>query len=106
LSLKLAFNDNEEITVINADPNSSVVVTGTGSFVENGDEWGGQSRDVIYLDFQYRELEVEVTENRFFGSLVSTTTSTFDLLHTVKDTLVIRDRDVKFEEFVIDLNKQ
>ena len=106
LSLKLTFNDNEEITVTNADPNSTVTVTGSGKFVENGDEWGGKSRDVIYLDFQYRELEVEVTERFFFGSLVSTTTATLDLLHTVKDTLVIRDRDVKFEEFIINLQKQ
>ncbi|MHB0753784.1 DUF5627 domain-containing protein [Polaribacter sp. M15] len=106
LFLNLAFNDNEEITVTNADPNSSVTVTGTGNFVEDGDEWGGKSRDVIYLDFQYRELVVEVSENRFFGRLISTTTNTFDLLHTVKDTLVIRDRDVKFEEFTINLEKQ
>lgn len=105
LSLKLTFNDNEEITISNADPNSNVTVTGTGEFVENGDEWGGKSRDVIYLNFKYRELEVEVTETRFFGSLVSTTTATLDLLHTVKDTLVIRDRDVKFEEFTINLQK-
>jgi hypothetical protein len=106
LSLKLTFNDNEEIIVTNADPNSNVTVTGSGKFVEDGDEWGGKSRDVIYLDFQYRELEVEVTEKFFFGSLVSTTTATLDLLHTVKDTLVIRDRDVKFEEFIINLQKQ
>jgi hypothetical protein len=106
LSLNFVINDNEEITLTNADPNSSVVVNGTGNFVEDGDEWGGESRDVIYLDFQYRELVVEVSENRFFGSLVSTTTKTFDLLHTVKDTLVIRDRDVKFEEFIINLEKQ
>lgn len=106
LSLNLAFNDNEEVIVTNADPNSSVVVSGTGTFVENGDEWGGENRDVIYLDFQYRELVVEVSENRFFGNLISTTTTTFDLLHTVKDTLVIRDRDVKFEEFTINLEKE
>ncbi|MFC4723650.1 DUF5627 domain-containing protein [Geojedonia litorea] len=103
LSLLLTFNDNEDITVANADPNSTVTVTGSGKFVEDGDEWGGKSRDVIYLDYQYRELEVEVSEVRFFGTLVSTTTSTFDLLHTVKDTLVIRDRDVKFEEFTLEL---
>lgn len=102
LSLLLTFNDNEDITVTNADPASTVTVTGSGKFVENGDEWGGESRDVIYLDYQYRELEVEVTERFFFGSLVSTTTATLDLLHTVKDTLVIRDRDVKFEEFTLD----
>ncbi|WJJ97707.1 DUF5627 domain-containing protein [Algibacter luteus] len=102
LSLLLTFNDNEDITVANADPTSTVTVTGSGKFVENGDEWGGESRDVIYLDYEYRELEVEVTENRFFGTLISTKTSTFDLVHTVKDTLVIRDRDVKFEEFTLD----
>ena len=105
LSLKLSFNDNEDITVTNADPNSTITITGTGKFVEDGDEWGGKSRDVIYLDFQYRELDVEVTTESFFGNLISTTTSTFDLLHTVKDTLVIRDRDVKFEEFTINLEK-
>ncbi|APY11591.1 hypothetical protein BWZ22_10215 [Seonamhaeicola sp. S2-3] len=106
LSLLLTFNDNEEITVSNADPSSTVTVTGSGKFVEDGDEWGGESRDVIYLDYQYHEQEVEVTEKRFFGSLVSTTTSTIDLLHTVKDTLVIRDRDVKFEEFAVELKTE
>ncbi|WP_299119367.1 DUF5627 domain-containing protein [uncultured Winogradskyella sp.] len=103
LSLLLTFNDNEEITVSNADPNSNITVTGTGSFVEDGDEWGGESRDVIYLDFQYVEQDVEVTQEFFFGSLVSTTTSTFELNHQVNDTLVIRDRNVRFEEFVVDL---
>lgn len=103
LSLLLTFNDNGECTVTNDDPDSTVTVTGSGNFVEDGDEWGGESRDVIYLDFQYRELVVEVTEERFFGRLISTTTATFDLLHTVKDTLVIRDRDVKFEEFTLQL---
>jgi len=104
LSLLLTFNDNEDITVTNADPASTVAVTGSGKFVEDGDEWGGKTRDVIYLDFEYRETEVEVSEVRFFGTLRSTTTATFDLLHKVKDTLVIRDRDVVFEEFTVQLN--
>ncbi|MBC2844656.1 DUF5627 domain-containing protein [Winogradskyella flava] len=103
LSLRLTFNGNEEITVSNADPDSNIVVTGTGSFVEDGDEWGGESRDVIYLDFQYLEQDVEVTEVRSFGTLISTTTSTFELMHQVNDTIVIRDRNVRFEEFVVDL---
>ncbi|MFP4844971.1 DUF5627 domain-containing protein [Winogradskyella sp. PE311] len=103
LSLLLTFNDNEEITVSNADPDSNITVTGTGSFVQDGDEWGGEPRDVIYLDFQYIEQDIEVTQEFFFGSLVSTTTSTFELNHQVNDTLVIRDRDVRFEEFVVDL---
>lgn len=101
LSLLLEFDENENITVTNADPTSTVTVSGTGQFVEDADEWGGKTRDAIYLDFEYRELEVEVSEVRFFGTLRSTTTSTFDLLHTVKDTLVIRDRDVVFEEFTV-----
>lgn len=103
LSLLLTFNDNEEITVTNADPNSNITVTGTGSFVVDGDEWGGEPRDVIYLDFQYLEQDIEVTQEFVFGNLISTTTSTFELNHQVNDTLVIRDRDVKFEEFVVNL---
>lgn len=103
LSLLLTFNDNEEITVTNADPTSNITVTGTGSFVENGDEWGGESRDVIHLDFQYVEEDIEVTQEFVFGQLQSTTTATFQLNHQVNDTLVIRDRNVRFEEFVVDL---
>ena len=99
----MTFNDNEEITVSNADPDSNITVTGTGSFVEDGDEWGGESRDVIYLDFQYLEQDVEVNQVFVFGNLISTTTSTFELNHQVNDTIVIRDRNVRFEEFVVDL---
>ena len=106
LSLLLTFNNNEEITVSNADPSSTVTVTGTGKFVEDGDEWGGEPRDVIYLDLQYEEQEVEVSEVRVFGTLISTTTSTFSLSHQVNDTLVIRDRNVRFEEFTINLESQ
>lgn len=105
LSLLLTFNDNEDIIVANADPTSTIDVSGSGKFVEDGDEWGGKSRDVIYLNYNYREILTEVSENLFFGNLVSTTTSSFDLLHTVKDTLVIRDRNVKFEEFEIVVSK-
>jgi hypothetical protein len=103
LSLDLVFNDNEEIIITNTDVNSPFVVTGTGRFLEDGDEWGGENRDVIYLEYEYQDKEVNVS-TRKFGS--ETVTSTLDLIHTVKDTLVIRNRDVKFEEFIIDLEKQ
>ena len=106
LSLALTFNDNEDIVITNADENSNIVVTGTGSFVEDGDEWGGQARNVIYLDYQFQEQEVETTEQRVFGRLVSTTTTTLSLNYSVKDTLVMRDRNIKFEEFTINLEKQ
>ena len=103
LSLQLVFNDNEEITITNSDVNSPFIVTGTGRFLEDGDEWGGENRDVIYLEYEYQDKEVNVSTRRF-GS--ETVTSTLDLIHTVKDTLVIRNRDVKFEEFIIDLEKK
>ena len=53
-------------------------VTGTSTFVKNAEEWGGEKRHVIYLDY-------EITEG----------TNT----HFVSDTLVFRDKAVKFEEF-------
>ncbi len=105
ISLELTFDDNEEITITNADAESNINVTGTGKFVKDGDEWGGEKRDVIYLEYEYREQEVEISEEKFFGTVISRTTLTLDLLHTVKDTLVIRDRDVKFEEFTVTLGK-
>lgn len=103
LSLELVFNDNEEITITNSDVNSPFIVTGTGRFLEDGDEWGGENRDVIYLEYEYQDKEVNVS-TRAFGR--ETVTSTLDLMHTVKDTLVIRNRDVKFEEFIVDLEKK
>jgi hypothetical protein len=57
-------------------------ISGTGQFVEDGDEFGGKKRDVIYLDYAY--VDTLNNEN-----------------HTVKDTLVVRDRTAVFEEFVV-----
>ena len=57
-------------------------VTGTAKMVraENSPEsWGDKSRDVIYLDYQ-----VQVA----------------DTIHFIKDTLVFRDKAVKYEEYV------
>lgn len=103
LELLLTFDDNNDITVENADENSTIVVTGTGKYVEDGDEWGGKKRNVIYLEYGYQDQTVETEiESGFFGP-ISTTTTTVDLQHTVNDTLVVRDRDVKFEEFTVEL---
>ncbi|NRD23074.1 DUF1735 domain-containing protein [Winogradskyella litoriviva] len=99
VSLELTFDDNGEIVITSAEDETNFVVTGSGTFVVDGDEWGGESRDVIYLEYQYRDLEV--VQEFVFGQLVSE--STLDLMHTVKDTLVIRDRNVSFEEFQIQL---
>ena len=75
LSLKLQFATDGTCTVTN---NVTNAVIGSGSLKENGDIWGGKTRDVIYLDYAYTDL-------------------TKSEKHEVKDTMVIRDRGVGFE---------
>ncbi|WP_168796632.1 DUF5627 domain-containing protein [Cognatitamlana onchidii] len=98
--LDLTFNDNEEITISNADEESDIVITGSGRFVEDGDAWGGKSRDVMYLEYEYQDVAVE--EEYLLGIILLSRT-TLELTHTVNDTLVVRDRDVVFEEFNVNL---
>jgi len=83
VTMELAFDKEDKCTIssFGTDPYK---VTGTGRLVENGDEWGGQKRDVIYLEYTY--IDPVNKES-----------------HTVKDTLVVRNRDVKFEQFTIEL---
>ena len=52
---------------------------GSGSYVEEGSECGGEPRDALYLDYMYND-------------------GVFD--HQVYDTLVFRDRGIAFEEFL------
>lgn len=99
VSLEMTFNDNGDIVITNADENSNVVITGSGKYIEDGDEWGGEKRDVIYLEYEYQDVET-IQEIRF-SQVISETT--INLFHQVKDTLVIRDRNVKFEEFVVEI---
>lgn len=53
-------------------------VTGNGEFVADGDMWGNEKRDVLRLSY---------------------TLNTDSTIHTIMDTIVIRDRGVKFETF-------
>ena len=85
VNLELAFNNNGDCT-ISSFGEDAYEVKGSGKFVKDGDEWGGEKRDVIYLSYTYKD-------------------SVNDEDHAVKDTLVIRDRDVKFEEFTLTLGK-
>lgn len=55
---------------------------GDGKYVPDGDAWGGKSRDVIYLHYKYDD-----TAN--------------SEKHEVLDTLVMRDRDIIFEQFTV-----
>ena len=75
--LVLTFNTNGDIAV-STPSSASYSVTGTGKFVQKGDMWGNEKRDVMHLNYKVA-----------FG----TTT------HNFTDTLVIRDRGVKFETF-------
>jgi len=99
ISVILTFDDNNNITITDVE-GDNFIVTGSGQFVEDGDEWGGEPRDVIYLQYQYSDVNT-AEQVVAFGSRIER--SVLDLTHTVNDTLVIRDRDVKFEEFVVDL---
>lgn len=81
VALELTFNDENVCTIASAE-GDEYNVTGSGKLVENGDSWGGKERDVIYLNYSFTDLVNSET-------------------HQVKDTLVIRDRDVVFEEFTI-----
>ena len=75
--LLLTFNANGDIAV-SAPASATFTATGTGKFVKKGDMWGNEKRDVMYLNYQVN---------------FATTT------HNFTDTLVVRDRGVKFETF-------
>jgi len=75
--LLLAFDSKGKCSI--SGPSSApYTVSGSGEFIKDGDSWGNQQRDVLHLNY---------TMN--FG------TST----HTFADTLVARDRGIKFETF-------
>lgn len=75
--LQLTF-DNDGKCNIKGLPSASYTVTGNGEFVKGGDSWGNEKRDVLHLKYSID-----------FGTSV----------HNFTDTLVIRDRGVKFETF-------
>ena len=77
-TMLLAFDNNNNCTIVQ-DPASAFEVTGTGKFVKDADMWGNKPRNAIHLNYQ-----------------ISVGTNT----HHVTDTLVIRDRDVRFEQFI------
>ncbi len=85
LMMELSFTDSNQCSITGADDNP-YAISGNGTFVEDGDTWGGKARDVIYLDYSYTDSDNNET-------------------HAVKDTLVIRDRAVAFEEFTVELTE-
>lgn len=75
--LRLTFDGAGKCTIAGA-PSATYSLTGSGEYVKGGDSWGNAKRDVLHLKY---------TVN--FG------TST----HSFTDTLVMRDRGVKFETY-------
>jgi hypothetical protein len=75
--LFLTFDNAGKVTVA-GPPAAAYTVSGNGAFVKKGDTWGNEKRDVLHLKYTV-----------VFG----TTT------HNFSDTLVLRDRGVKFETF-------
>lgn len=73
----LKFDNQGKCTITNP-ANTTYTLTGTGEFVKQGDMWGNEKRDVVYLNYQVD-----------FGTTI----------HTFKDTVVVRDRGVKMETF-------
>ena len=82
--LQLNVDNAGKITVTNvANTTPTYTVSGTGEYVTDGDMWGGIKRDVMRLNYQVN----------FTGTATPTT-------HALKDTIVLRDRGMKFESFV------
>jgi hypothetical protein len=75
--LILKFDSQGKCTVTNPSA-ATYTITGSGAFVKKGDMWGNEPRDVLRLQYQVN-----------FGATT----------HTIKDTIVMRDRNVKMETF-------
>lgn len=76
--MDITFDEGGNGLITNSEDTPLFPVTGTAKFVNDAEEWGDKPRDVIYLEYQITE-----------GTNI----------HYVADTLVFRDKAVKFEEF-------
>jgi hypothetical protein len=77
--LQLNVDNTGKITVTTVENTTpTYTVSGTGNYVTDGDMWGGKKRDVIRLLYQVN-----------FGPTI----------HSFSDTIVLRDRGIKFETF-------
>ncbi|MEA4935851.1 MAG: DUF5627 domain-containing protein [Paludibacter sp.] len=72
------FFNSEGIGTIKKIKGSMYEISGSSKFIKNGDKWGGVLRNVIYLNYEIKD------------GLYT---------HIVNDTLVFRNKNVKFEQF-------
>ena len=77
-TLLLTFDNSGKCTVTQPAGTSNQTITGSGSYLKNGDEWGNVKRDVLYLKYNLQSGSIN---------------------HTMTDTLVIRDRAEAFQTF-------
>ncbi len=75
--LLLEFDGAGSCTITNP-ASASYSITGEGKYVEKGDMWGGEERNVLHLNY-----------------IIDFGTAT----HTLTDTLVMRNRGIRFEIF-------
>ena len=85
--MKLDFqaSDIKQATLTTTTKYPQNPVTGTAKMVRGAESWGNIPRDVIYLSYTIQNHN---------------NTTNQDEIHYVKDTLVFRDKAVKYEEFV------
>jgi hypothetical protein len=76
MNMLLTFNGDN--CTIQGSAGTGAVVTGTGKFVDDADEWGNKKRDAIHMTYQFTQAG-----NKY----------------TATDTLVVRDRGVVLELF-------
>ena len=77
----LTVDGNNNVTVSSELPTTSVQVNGTGTFTTDKEQWGGKKRIAFYLNYRV-------------------TNATTSKSYSVKDTLVIRDNNISFQEFI------
>ena len=75
LKMDLVFADDGSCVITEAE-GSDFPITGSGKFANDADEWGGEKRDAIHINYQF-----------------TAGADTF----TATDTLVIRDRTIKMQ---------
>lgn len=82
VNIELLFDEGGNCTIQSFD-GDAYNVSGSGKFVENGGTWGGKEHDALLLQYNYTDLANNES-------------------HQVTDTLVVRDRNVIFEEFILE----
>lgn len=76
LNMLLTFNGDN--CVIQGTTNKADVISGTGKFLDDADNWGNKKRDAIHLTYEFTQAGKK---------------------YTATDTLVVRDRGVVMELF-------